>query len=179
MHRIAGGNQCERARALSRDEEGELMLTIRSSLVRRTGRVTLLSLVLVLLLGVLASAALAKASVDRVVGPFVTVVPVAFADNPAGVELMFAECDFVQRVEKPDGTSVETQRCHLTGPFVEFPGTPPTEAFNNKEGPCVWFSDYFAQTTGENVWAESVRLTVTPSGNVSVTTRYPADALEC
>ena len=81
------------------------------------------------------SAALAKASVDRVEGPFVTVVPVAFADNPAGVELMFAECDFVQRVEKPNGTSVETQKCHLIGPFVEFPGTPPTKAFNTKDGP--------------------------------------------
>ena len=138
-----------------------------------------LSLVLALLLGVSASAALAEASVDRVEGPFVTVVPVAFADNPAGVELMFVECDFVQRVEKPNGTSVETQKCHLIGPFVEFPGTPPTKAFNNKEGPCVWFSDYFGQTTGETVWAESVRLTVTPSGNVSVTTRYPAERLEC
>ncbi|MEN8239455.1 MAG: hypothetical protein ABFR53_09665, partial [Actinomycetota bacterium] len=60
--------------------------------------------------------ALAKASVDRVEGPFETVVPVAFADNPAGVELMFAECDFVQRVEKPDGSSVETQHCQLTEP---------------------------------------------------------------
>ena len=140
---------------------------------------TLLSLALVLLLGVLTSTALAKASVDRVDEPFVTVVPVAFADNPAGVELMFAECDFVQRVQKPNGTSVETQRCHLTGPFVEFPGEPPTEAFTNTAGPCVWFSDYFAQTSGETVWAESVRLTVTPSGNVSVTTRYPADALSC
>ena len=43
----------------------------------------------------------------------------------------------------------------------------------------MWFSDYFGQTTGETVWAESVRLTVTPSGNVSVTTWYPADRLEC
>jgi hypothetical protein len=119
-----------------------------------------------------ASAAHTKASVDRV-GPFVTVVPVAFADNPAGVELMFAECDFVQRVEKPDGSSVETQRCHLTEPFFEFPGTPPESAFTNTAGECTWFSDYSLQTGGESYTADNVRLTVTPSGNVSVTTMYP------
>ena len=179
MHRIAGGSRYGRATALRQGEEGELMMTMRSSLVRRTGRLTVLALVLSLLLGVVASAALGRASVDWVEGPFETVVPVAFADNPAGVELMFAKCDFVLRVEKPNGASREIQRCHLTEPFVEFPGTPPTEVFRNKEGPCVWFSDYFAQATGETVWAESVRLAVTPSGNVFVTTRYPADPLAC
>ena len=127
---------------------------------------------LLLAMTVPASAAQAKASVDRV-GPFVTVVPVAYADNPAGVELMFAECDFVQRVEKPDGSSVETQRCHLTEPFFEFPGTPPERAFTNTAGECTWFSDYSLQTGGESYAADSVRLTVTPSGNVSVTTMYP------
>lgn len=120
-----------------------------------------------------ASAAHAKASVDRVEGPFTTVVPVAFAENPAGVDLMFAECDFVQRVEKPDGSSVETQRCNLTEGFVVFPGMPPESAFTNTAGTCTWFSDYFAQTTGESLAADSVRLTVTPSGKVSVTTMYP------
>jgi hypothetical protein len=145
---------------------------MRSSLLRTTSRVTVLSLVLALVIGVSASAALAKGSVDRV-GPFVTVVPVAFADNPAGVELMFAECDFVQRVEKPDGSSVETQHCQLTDPFFEFPGTPPERAFTNTAGSCTWFSDYFLQTTGESLAADSVRLTVTPSGKVSVTTMYP------
>lgn len=35
----------------------------------------------------------AKATVDRV-GPFTTVVPVGFVEtNPAGVELMSADCD--------------------------------------------------------------------------------------
>jgi hypothetical protein len=128
---------------------------------------------LLLAMTVPASAALAKASVDRVEGPFETVVPVALVDNPAGVELMFAECDFVQRVEKPDGSSVETQQCHLTEPFVVFPGTPPESAFTNTDGSCVWFSDYFLQTTGESLASDSVRLTVTPSGKVSVTTMYP------
>lgn len=155
------------------------MLTMRNPFLRRTSRVTVLVLVLGLAIGVAASAAVAKASVERIEGPFTTLVPTAFADNPAGVELMFAECDFVQRVEKPDGTAIETQHCHLTEPFFVFPGTPPEQAFTNSEGPCVWFSDYWTQTVGEDVAAESVRLTVTPSGNVSVTTKYPAEPLDC
>ncbi len=119
------------------------------------------------------SAASAKAAVDRV-GPFTTVVPVAFVDtNPAGVELMFADCEFVQRVQKPDGSSVETEHCQLAGPFVEFPGTPPERALTNTAGECIWFSDYVANTTGETVYADKVRLTVTPSGQVSATTFYP------
>lgn len=118
------------------------------------------------------SAAFADASIDRV-GPFVTVVPVAYADNPIGVELMSAECDFVQRVEKPDGSSVETQRCQLTEPFVIFPGTPPERAFVDTAGPCTWFSDYWLTTTGEALAADKARITVTPSGKVSVTTMYP------
>ena len=150
---------------------------MRSSL-KTTGRVTVLLVVAALVIGVSASAAVARANVERV-GPFETVLPVAFADNPAGVELMFAECDFVQRVERPDGSAVETQRCHLTVPFVDFPGEPPERAFTNTEGPCIWFSDYFMQTTGEEVWADSVRLTVTPSGHVSATTRYGAEPPQC
>ena len=140
---------------------------------------TVLSLVMVLFLGVAASAALAKGSVDRV-GPFVTVVPVAFTDT--GVELMFAKCDFVQRVEKPDGSSVETQRCQLTEPFFEFPGMPPERAFNAPaSAPCVWFSDYVIQTEpeGDTPSADRVRLTVTPSSKVNVTTMYgPNPTLE-
>ena len=155
------------------------MLTSRSSWSRRTSRLMLLMTVLGLAFGALALPAAASATVDRIDGPFESVVPVAFADNPAGVELMFVECDFVQRVEKPDGSAVETQQCHLTEPFVEFPGTPPTEAFTNRAGACIWFSDYFLLTTGEDVLAETARLTVAPSGNVSVTTTYPAEPLAC
>lgn len=146
---------------------------------RKMTRATVLTLVMTLVVGLSSTAAGAAASVERVEGPFLTVVPTAFADNPAGVELMFAECDFVQRVEKPDGTAVETQHCHLTEPFFEFPGTAPDSAFTNTEGECVWFSDYWSQTTGAVVYAESVRLTVTPSGKVSVTTKYPAELLDC
>jgi hypothetical protein len=120
------------------------------------------------------TAASGDASVARV-GPVVTVVPTAFVDNEAGVELMFAECDFVQRVEKPDGSSVERQSCRLTEPVPELPGTTPDRALANTAGGCTWFSDYFLATTGESLAADWVRLTVTPSGRVSVTTFYPPE----
>ena len=147
--------------------------------IRRTGRATVLLVVLALAAAAWAPIAQARTTVDRIDGPFETVVPVALADNPAGVELMFAECDFVQRVELPDGSAIETQTCHLTEPFVEFPGTPPDVAFNNTAGECIWFSDYFLQSTGEDVLAETVRLTVTPSGQVNVKTTYPSERLGC
>jgi len=141
-------------------------------------RMTILSLALAMFVGGTASAASAGgAAVDRLEGPFETVVPVAFADNPAGVELMFAECDFVQRLDKPDGSAREIETCHLTGPFFVFPGTAPDSAFNISGGACVWFSDYFTQTTGDDVVADSVAITVTPSGQVHVTSTYPAEAI--
>lgn len=124
------------------------------------------------------TAAFAKASVERA-GPFTTVVPVAFVDtNLAGVELMFADCDYVQRVVKRDGSSVETQHCQLTDPFFEFGGTPPERALTDTAGECTWFSDYYLTTLPEGVesdppTAERARLTVTPSGMVNVTTFYP------
>lgn len=138
----------------------------------------MLVLVLGFLFGVPGQAAFAKASVERIEGPFESVVPVAYADNPAGVELMFVECDFVQRVEMPDGSSIETQQCHLTDPFIVFPGTTPKPSPTRRVS-AFWFSDYYLQTTGEDVLAEHVRVTVTPSGNVSVTTTYPAEPLDC
>lgn len=126
------------------------------------------------------TAASAEASVERT-GPFTTVVPVAFddptPDNPDGVRLMFADCDYVQRTENPDGSSVEHQHCQLTEPFVVFPGSPPERALASTSGECTWFSDYFLTTTpeAEPVTAERARLTVTPSGRVNVTTFYPPD----
>ena len=120
--------------------------------------------------------AFAKASVDGLEG-FETVVPTAFVeDNPAGVELMFAVCD-MQRVEKPDGSAVESYQCELTEPFVEFPGTPPERALVDRAGQCIWYSDYLLDKTGEFLYAETARLTVTPSGKVSVTAVYPPSPL--
>lgn len=122
------------------------------------------------------TAAFAKASVDGLEG-FETVVPTAFVDdNPAGVELMFAECD-MQRVEKPDGSAVEHYQCQLTEPAPPFPGTPPERALVDRAPQCIWYSDYLLDKTGEFLYAETSRLTVTPSGKVSVTAIYPPNPL--
>lgn len=149
---------------------------MRTSL-RRISRAAVLSTVLTVFIGLTAPSAVAGAEVDRFEGLFETVVPVAFADNPAGVELMFAECDFVHRVVRPDGSAMETESCHLTDPFFVFPGTAPSSAFNISGGACVWFSDYFTQTSGEDVFADSIRITVTPSGRVNITSTYPAEPI--
>ena len=133
--------------------------------------------VVLLALGVIAPAMASGAVTDRIDGPFVTVVATAYADNPFGFELMFAECDFVQRVELPDGSAKETQSCELTGPFVEFPGTPPDQAFRDVADECEWASDYWTVTDGSTVVASSYSLTVTPSGQVHVTSTYAPDPL--
>ena len=122
------------------------------------------------------TAAFAKASVDGLEG-FETVVPTAFVDdNPDGVELMFAECD-MQRVEKPDGSAVEHYQCQLTEPFPPLPGTPPERALVDKAGQCIWYSDYLLDKEEEFFYADTSRLTVTPSGKVSVTAIYPPNPL--
>jgi hypothetical protein len=125
--------------------------------------------------------AAAEAAVHRI-GPVEALVPTAFLDTPPGVELMYAECDYVQQVVRPDGSSVETQECVLTEPYEYLPGTPPERALTDSSGACTWFSYFVAVTTGETVYADSVRLTVTPSGRVSVTSFYapkPLTVSEC
>ena len=149
----------------------------RGRIHRPAGRLALMVSVVLLAFGVIGPAMASGAMTDRIDGPFVTVVPTANADNPIGVELMFVECSFVQRVELPDGSAKETQACELTGPFVEFPGTPPEKAFRNVAGECIWWSDYWAQVDGSIVFASSISLTVTPSGQVHATSTYPADPL--
>ena len=144
----------------------------------RAGRFALLVSVVLLAFGVMAPALAAGATTDRIDGPFETVVATGHADNEIGVGLMFAECDFVQRVELPDGSAIETQHCSLTGPFFVFPGTIPTKAFNDSGDACVWMSDYWLQTDGSMVFASSFRQTVTPSGQVSATTMYPAEPID-
>ena len=134
------------------------------------------------------------ASVDRVDGPFESFMLVD-ADPDNGMFVFNAVmCDWVQRVERPDGSAVETMKCHLTdyyeiwvwdgpeeGHFEECEECgPPEKAF--VDGPVdmvcgQWMSDYWWQTDMSVVFANSLRATVTPSGNVSVTTKYPAEPL--
>lgn len=155
------------------------MTSTRSKRSKSATRIATAFALVAFVVSMSAAMAGASAEVERLEGPFETVVPVAFADNPAGVELMYVECDFVQRLVKPDGSARETQTCHLTDPFDVFPGEPPTRAFSPPSGACLWFSDYVLLTAGETVWAESVNLTVTPSGRVNVITTYPAEPLDC
>lgn len=143
----------------------------------RPKHIVLVLAVALLVIGVAAPAVAGGATTDRVDGPFETVVPVAFADNAIGVELMFAECDWVQRVQLPDESAKETQLCHLTEPFFVFGGSPPDQAFNIGGGPCLWVSDYWTQSTGADVVADSHQITVTPSGNVHITSTYPAEPI--
>lgn len=153
----------------TRPERSRVRTTLLPALAGATTAATLI---------VSPTVASAQAGVDRV-GPVTTVVPVAFGDptpdNPDGVSLMFAECDFVQRVERPDGSSQETQHCNLTEPFFVFPGDPPERALTWTVGDCTWFSDYFLTTTpeAEPVAADRAKLTVTPSGAVNVISFYP------
>jgi len=149
----------------------------RARIRRRAGRFVVMVSVALFALGVIAPAIASGATTDRIEGPFDTVVPTAYADNLIGVELMFAECDFVKRVELPDGSAKETQSCELTDPVPDFPGTPPDQTFRIREGACSWASDYWGMTDGSLVLADTFSLTVTPSGQVLVTTTYPADPI--
>jgi hypothetical protein len=123
------------------------------------------------------SSAAADPPADRL-GPFESIVVTAFVDtNEIGVEFMFMDCDWIQRVVRPDGSWTETQQCELTEPAPFFPGTPPDRALTYDEIPCHWFSDYALNTTGDNLSAESARIRITPSGQVHVTSMYSADPL--
>jgi hypothetical protein len=122
-----------------------------------------------------------RASVDRIEN-FDTVLAVAFPDNfPLG-SLMRAECSFLVRVERPDGSAIETQVCTLSDEPVMVPafqGTPPEQAFRLDGGPCTWTSDYWWNVADSPVYADSFSYVVTPSGAVRATSTYPAVPLAC
>ena len=132
-------------------------------------------------LAVASPVAAGGASVDTI-RDFDTVLAVARpADFPVA-SLMRAHCAYVVRVERPDGSARETQVCQLSDEPVmipEFQGAPPTQAFIDKRGPCEWHSDYWGYRDGTDVLASSVRMVVTPSGQVMVTSTYPAEPLVC
>lgn len=57
-------------------------------------------------------------------GPIVFSVPVAYADNPAGVELMATKgATSYSESRRPDGSAIETQHRILTESIVEFAKT--------------------------------------------------------
>jgi hypothetical protein len=122
-----------------------------------------------------------RASVDRI-EDFDTVLAVAFPDTfPLG-SLMRAECSFLVRVERPDGSAAETQICTLSDEPVmvpEFQGAPPDQAFRLDGGPCTWTSDYWWNVADSPVYADSFSYVVTPAGAVRATSTYPAVPLVC
>ena len=132
-----------------------------------------------LLAPALPAAAAGGAATDRVEGPIESVVLIG--EDPLTIGLM--SCDFVNRVEKPDGSATETQSCtiHTTlsdagdGELVPCADCLPETAVVAAVGGCEWASDYWLTETGVPLFAESVRVVVTPSGNVQATSRYAAD----
>jgi len=134
----------------------------------------------VLLLGILGTAPVAAggASVDRVEN-FGSTVAVRFEEDFPVHSIMRTWCASLLRVERPDGAATETLSCVLTDEPTMIPlfqGVPPTQAFVLDLGPCVFKSDYFVD---ELVFASSAHIVVTPSGQVHVTSHYPAEPLVC
>jgi hypothetical protein len=125
--------------------------------------------------------AASSASVERVWN-FETVLAVAMPDDFPVASLMRATCKRLIRIERPDGSASEIQDCQLSDEPVmiaEFQGAPPSQAFVNEAGPCVWSSDYWFTVAGTDVQAESLHYTVTPSGHVHARSDYPAEPLDC
>lgn len=129
-----------------------------------------------------ASPVAAASSVQRLTD-VPTVVAVAFPDNFPAASLMRANCAWLQRVEKPDGSAMETMSCRLTTdpPLMrpENQGQPPKSALVNVGGACTWTSDYWWTVADVPVYASSFRVVVTPAGLVHVTATYPAEPLVC
>ena len=121
------------------------------------------------------------AKVDRIAG-FDTVLAVAMPEDFPIASLMRAHCSKLIRVERPDGSATEVQDCQLSDEPVMIPafqGVPPTSAFIVEGGACQWTSDYWFNTQGIDVLAETFNYTVTPSGHVHVRSEYPAEPLAC
>lgn len=121
------------------------------------------------------------AKVDRL-EDFESILAVAMPDDfPIG-SLMRAHCPRLLRVEHPDGSSTEIQDCQLSDEPVLIPenqGVLPSSAFVFEGGSCMWFSDYWGNTEGIDVYAASFHYTVTPSGHVHVKSDYPSQPLAC
>jgi hypothetical protein len=144
-------------------------------------RLLVLSALVVGLVGVDASAALATGSVDRV-HDIDTVLAVRFDDTFPVASLMRATCDWAQFVRQPDGSGVETEHCMLSSEPVMIPafqGQPPASAFVHAAGPCLWTSDYWFARDGSIVMASAVRYVVSASGRVNIRAEYPATPLDC
>ena len=125
--------------------------------------------------------AAAGGKVDRIENVPTIVIVRMDADFPLH-SIMQADCAFTQFTQLPDGSGVETESCQLNNnpvPFPEFQGEPPTTGFVMSVGPCEWESDYWTMKTGAIVFASSLQISITPSGQVHATSFYPAVPLIC
>jgi hypothetical protein len=144
-------------------------------------RVSMIALLTMLAAVAASPVAASGAKVDRL-EDFDTVLAVAMPDDFPIASLMRAHCSDLIRVERPDGSAIEVMNCELSDEPVmipEFQGVPPTRAFVLDGPSCLWFSDYWANTQGTDVLAESFHYTVTPSGQVHARSEYPAEPLDC
>lgn len=150
--------------------------------MRRRRLVAVLAAGLIMTMTPGATAALAGgASTDRI-EDFGSVVAVALPDDFPVASLMRADCSFVERVQRPDGSAKETLVCDLSDEPVmnpDFQGVPPSRAFIDTGGECIWSSDYWWNTNETEVYADSFRVVVTPSGKVHATSTYSAEPLVC
>lgn len=141
---------------------------------------------MIVTLGLLATVAASPVAAGGVkverIGEFDTVLAVAMPEDFPIASLMRAHCSKLIRIERPDGSATEVQDCRLSDEPVMIPafqGVPPPRAFNLEGPACQWFSDYWFNTQGIDVLAESFHYTVTPSGHVHVRSEYPAEPLAC
>jgi hypothetical protein len=136
---------------------------------------------IILLLALAAPAAADSAEVERIQN-IDSVVVVALPDDfPIG-SISRAECDWVLRVERPDGSATEKLHCTLSDEPVmipEFQGHAPDTAFHNAGGPCMWVSEWWFAHDESIVFASSFQYVVTPSGMVIASSTYPAEPLTC
>jgi hypothetical protein len=136
-----------------------------------------------LAVGSVAAPAAAKVRV-QLIHNFPTVLavrPPSSPDFPVH-SLMRANCEWLYRVVNPNGSSVETEKCTLSDEPVmipEFQGEVPTHRVKYGTGKCTWHSDYWGATAGKDVLASSVRILVTPRGEVYATSVYPRKPLVC
>lgn len=144
-------------------------------------RVALMIVVIALGAALTAPTVAGKASTDRIES-FGTVLAVSFGEDFPLASLMRADCAFVERVERPDGSARETMACDLSDEPVMIPafqGVPPDQAVIYGGGACIWASDYWWNKADLEVLAASFRVVVTPAGKVHATSTYPAQPLDC
>ena len=166
-------------------------------------RIGLFVAVMVLVGGLAVPAVAGGAEADRV--EFVVSTAFVSTDPNNGIVVFaFMGCRFVHRVENPDGSAVETQTCFIfdNSPYLQLKYNPGTGTFERTEvegglpssaltitapptpfGPfhsdCDWASDYWTIKDGSTVFAESWRMTVSPSGRVYMVSYYPAVPVTC